>query len=249
MTVAVARRTKATGAISERHTTNGERRYEARVSTTEQGGKRLQVGKTFVRRIDAMRYLQAQLSNDVATGDVDDNVGPNAMPTGYIAARETERYGTVITARITTNSATRASQSETFRVGNLRQRRAGATEWLVAMTRRVMAGEFATANALTLRAWVDRALTVDTKRAKATTYQYRTALTRHLEPFLDMPLTDITREALEDHYASLAASGAGLISIARSNAALSAVLAEAVRARHVPGNPAWAVDLPTMAIT
>lgn len=67
------RRTKGTGAITDRITASGERRYEARVSLPSQPGKpRRQFGKTFTVRKDAQTWLNAQLSavdNGMASED------------------------------------------------------------------------------------------------------------------------------------------------------------------------------------
>lgn len=183
---------------------------------------------------------------------------------GSTIERETARYGTVIVARITTDPKTRASEAQTFRIGTLTQRRKAAGDWLTKTAKDIRDGYYtpqavaaraaaqeaakvAAANKAkehTLRSWAEHTLTVNTKRSEATREQYRTALQRHLEPFLDLPLTELSVDALEAHYAQLVAKGSGPVSIARSNAALSGILTDAVRKRLLTLNVARLVDLP-----
>jgi hypothetical protein len=178
---------------------------------------------------------------------------------GFTTDRETTHYGTVVEARITVDRTTRKSAIKTFRVGTLKQRRKAAGDWLTDTAREVADGTYvsekdkasadkaaaqAKANVHTLRTWSEHTLKVNTKRSEATREQYRAAIHRHLVPFLDVPLTDITTDAIEAHYAELVAAGSGPVSIARSNAALSGILTDAVRKRIITINPARLVDLP-----
>jgi len=89
---ATSRRAKSSGGVSVRTTAAGLVRYEARVSLTHpETSNRRQVGKTFVSRADAQRWLTAQLASiDKCTFTEDHRLTIEAWLTRWLAAKDQE---------------------------------------------------------------------------------------------------------------------------------------------------------------
>ena len=90
MTKTTSRRAKSSGGVSVRTTSTGLVRYEARVSLTHpETGNRRQVGKTFVNRADAQRWLTAQLASvDKGTFTEDHRLTVEAWLSRWLAAKD-----------------------------------------------------------------------------------------------------------------------------------------------------------------
>lgn len=93
--------------------------------------------------------------------------------------------------------------------------------------------------------WVRHHVEHQTGITDGTRADYLTYVDRAIAPHLDMPLTSITREAVEKWVNALAASGLSGKSIRNRHSLLSAALTRAIRAGHLAGeNPCRGVRLP-----
>lgn len=99
---------------------------------------------------------------------------------------------------------------------------------------------------ITVEEWIERHIQHLTGLRKSTLWDYRSYLRNDIAPALgELPLTGLTREHIAKWTQDLAEGGASGKTISNKHGFLSSVLNAAVRAGHIPTNPALGQRLPT----
>jgi integrase len=101
-------------------------------------------------------------------------------------------------------------------------------------------------SALTVREWIEHHIGHLTGLRKSTLYDYRSYLKNDIGDHLgDLPLTALSRDDIAEWTQRLLSAGSSGKTIANKHGFLSSALNAAVRAGHIPSNPAAGQRLPT----